>query len=392
VRGHPWRARALGAALALAASGPLAAATLAVGPGLVYPRVADAAAAARDGDEIEIAAGTYAADVAVWTQRRLVIRGVGGRPVMDAQGTVAEGKAIWVFRNGDYVVDNVEFRGARAPDLNGAGIRFEQGRLRVRGCRFIDNEMGILTSNDPESALEIQDSEFAHAPRDRGLRKHLLYVGRIGSFRITGSHFHDGFEGHLVKSRARTSEVRYNMLYDDLDGRASYELEFPNGGVAIVVGNVIGQSATTTNPVVVDYGAEGAAWPDNALHLVNNTLVSDFGHGAWFLRVHESSFTPPASVVAVNNLTVGLGVFTLGARGTFAGNYPAVASALGDVAVLDFALGKRSWLRGRGVGLPKRGGVDLAPTAEFNLPVGTRPIARPRSWTPGAFQTLDPRR
>src|SRR4030095_12344236 len=72
------------------------AATLTVGPGRQFERVSDAAAVARDGDEIEIAAGTYARDVTVWTQTRLLIRGVGGRPVMDARGTVAEGKAIWV--------------------------------------------------------------------------------------------------------------------------------------------------------------------------------------------------------------------------------------------------------------------------------------------------------
>ena len=37
-------------------------------------------------------------------------------------------------------------------------------------------------------------------------------------------------------------------------------------------------------------------------------------------------------------------------------------------------------------------GHSLAPNAEFSLPVGTRPIAHSKAWTPGAFQTTDPRR
>ena len=60
-------------------------------------------------------------------------------------------------------------------------------------------------------------------------RKHLLYVGRIGRFTLTGSR-HQGFEGHSVKSRARESHVAYNLLYDGAGGQAAYELEFPDGG------------------------------------------------------------------------------------------------------------------------------------------------------------------
>jgi hypothetical protein len=45
-----------------------------------------------------------------------------------------------------------------------------------------------------------------------------------------------------------------------------------------------------------------------------------------------------------------------------------------------------------GVEPPIVHGRSLAPDSEFRLPVGTRPIAKPKAWTPGAFQTTDPRR
>jgi hypothetical protein len=95
----------------------------------------------------------------------------------------------------------------------------------------------------------------------------------------------------------------------------------------------------------------------------------------------------------VNNLTVGLGIFSVGAPGKFAGNFPVLSFVLGDRAALDFRLGSSSMIVGAGVEPPIVRGHSLAPEAEFNWPVGTRSIVPPpKSWTPGAFQTTDPRR
>ena len=189
---------ALSIALAVWATAALGA-TLVVDPDGPIRTVAEAARIAQDDDVVEIRSGEYRGDVAVWLQKRLTIRGVGPTPpVMRADGRSAEGKAIWVLRSGTFHVENVAFEGARVPDLNGAGIRFERGRLTLRRCRFIDDENGVLTGNDAASELTVEDSEFAHAPRDRGPLKHLLYVGRIARFSVTGSRFHDAFEGHLI--------------------------------------------------------------------------------------------------------------------------------------------------------------------------------------------------
>jgi hypothetical protein len=48
--------------------------------------------------------------------------------VLHADGLHAEGKALVVVRGGRRPrVENIEFRGARVPHGNGAGIRFERG-------------------------------------------------------------------------------------------------------------------------------------------------------------------------------------------------------------------------------------------------------------------------
>lgn len=342
--------------------------------------------AARDGDTVGVLPGEYRGQVALIQHKRLTIRGLGKRPVFLADGKNAEGKAIFVIRDGDITVENIEFRGARASDANGAGIRFEKGRLTVRRCAFFDNENGILTANFGDAELEIHDSEFGRAPPVIGGLHHLLYIGRIARATITGSRFHQGFEGHLIKSRARETHIAYNFVHDGPTGRASYQIDLPNGGLATLIGNVIGQGAKADNPVVVAYGAEGRAWERNRLTLVHNTLINDRLLPAWFLRVWRDRLPDDTEVRAVNNLTVGPGIFTFGASGEFSGNFPALASALVDADTLAFELKHGSIWRARGTDPRRVGGRDLSPTAEFDFPVGTRPLPALTSWSPGAFQ------
>ncbi|MBS1132709.1 MAG: hypothetical protein H6R16_3711, partial [Proteobacteria bacterium] len=127
-------------------------ATMRVGSGEKISTLTEAARLARDGEVIEIRPGNYRGQPAVWTQDNLLIRGVGERPVMLADGRSAEDKATWVVRGGHVRIENIEFRGARSSHANGAGIRFERGELTVHGCRFADNEMGILTANQATMA------------------------------------------------------------------------------------------------------------------------------------------------------------------------------------------------------------------------------------------------
>ncbi|KAB2926826.1 MAG: hypothetical protein F9K30_05535 [Dechloromonas sp.] len=354
-----------------------------VGPGERITTIGEAARLARDGEIIDIRPGTYRGQPAVWTQDRLLIRGSGERPVM--LGGSAEGKGIWVVRGGKVRIENIEFRGARVAHFNGAGIRFEKGSLSVHACRFADNEMGILTANFPEQTLEVSDSEFADAPHHPGDLHHLLYVGAIGKFVLRGSRFSGGHLGHLVKSRARESHVLYNMLVDGTEGKASYELEFPNGGLVYVLGNAIAQSAGTDNPAIVAYGAEGQRWPDNALYLAHNTLVNEH-FGGDFLRVWAEKFPAGLEIWQINNLLVGDGNFFRPAQGRVEGNQSARRADLIEVGGTPLRLTGQSPLRGSVRPPGSVRGVELLPTEEFAYPVGSRPLRGGSVLAPGAFQ------
>ncbi|MCD6680913.1 MAG: hypothetical protein LT102_09710 [Burkholderiaceae bacterium] len=267
--------------------------------------IAQAASIAGDGDVVEVEAGTYSGDVAVWRQASLAIRAVGGRVRLIADGASAEEKAIWVIRNGDFTIEGFEFAGARVPDGNGAGIRFERGRLTVRDSRFLDNQMGLLTGNDAGSRLIVERCEFS-GPVDGAHWYHNLYVGLIDSLVVRESWSHSARVGHLLKSRARVNHVVDSRLVDG-DGTASYELEFPNGGIARVHANLIEQSPRSSNPVIVSIGAEGYRWPVNELDMSDNTVVNRRHGAAVFVRAALG----PLRATLTGNTWVGRGQLEL---------------------------------------------------------------------------------
>lgn len=359
-----------------------------VGPRRELRTVAAAAQEARDGDIVEIDAGDYSGDVAAWSQSNLTIRAVGGRARLRADGRSAEGKAIFVIKGTGVVVENISFSGTRVPSRNGAGIRHEGGRLVVRRCVFADNEMGILTSNSPAAELEVDSSEFrdnAVAPTYRAGDPigHQIYAGTIGRFVLRASYVHRGAFGHLVKSRARESHIEFNRITDEAGGRASYELEFPNGGVAFVIGNVIQQSALTENEAMVSFGAEGYRWPSNHLYLVNNTLVDDLVRGGAFLRVLPGA----DEVLAYNNLMIGPDAAAAALPGRGAGNAFVRPDALAGAAAFDLRLRKGTPPAGEAIDPGVIRGVPLRPRREYVHPMRTRRVpASP--YSPGAMQTL----
>lgn len=366
------------------AAGMVWAETLRVGPGEAIPTIAEASRRARDGDVVEIVAGTYVGDVAVWDQQRLTIRGVSGRPRLVAGGRVAEGKGIWVVRGGEIEVSNLAFEGARGPTRAGSGIRLEAGRLVVRNCLFVDNEMGILTADRPGISLDVEDSEFAHGvllPTPR--ISHLLYAGRIDRLDVTGSYFHDGRIGHLLKSRAAVSRVSYSRLSDEGGGQASYEMDFPEGGEVVLLGNIVWQGVATENRRLISFGAEGLRGDRHELVMVANTLVDDVPGGGQFVAIWSPE---RVSVRASDNLLLGGCAGAACPDDVFrreeeVGPGWTRLSGQGNLQLHD-TVGVAAWTRRglRPVGdekppvvAPSQAASTPRPVREYTPPVGTRP-------------------
>lgn len=268
------------------------------------------------GDTLALTAGEYAGAVGVVTQPGLRLVGLDAGATLHADGAHAEGKALLVVRAPGVHIENITLRGARVPAGNGAGIRFESGSLTLTNCRFLDNEMGLLSAGRPDMALAIHRCAFGDAPRhDSGMLHHLLYVGAIGSCVVMHSRFFNGWRGHLLKSRARANRILWNEFVDGPDGAASYELEFPAGGDNLVQGNRIEQSAASQNAALLSMGAEGNGTQPGRLLLRDNHFVNhgadDAERPARFVHLWPERLAAPLEVDATGNRFDGPGLVGL---------------------------------------------------------------------------------
>ncbi len=359
--------------------------TIHVGPEGDVRSLAEAARLAKDGDILAVASADYRADVAVWTQRDLVIRGIGTRPRLIADGASAESKAIFVVRGDGVRIENLAFVGARVEDRNGAGIRLEKGSLHIAGCHFEDNENGILTGNDDGIQVVIDRCSFVANGAGDGL-SHDLYVGAIGKLTVGSSYFARARVGHLFKSRARENIVTYCRLSGE-DGSSSYELEFPNGGAARVIGCLIQQGPRSENEAIVSYGAEGYRWPSNDLQLTFNTIVNDRASKATFVRVMAG----PVRGEILDNLLVGSGVLDVRAELVSVRNAEARSADFANVARMDYHLRKTSRHVGAAGNVGQLSPGRSYPEREYVHPADSRsvgPFTTLTRLSPGAFQRL----
>ncbi len=364
---------------------PAIAATRQVGPGAAYATPCAAIAAAAAGDTILIdAAGNYAGDVCAWSTNGLTLRGVNGRPRIDAAGRNAQGKAIWVIAGNDTVVDNIEFTGCRVPDRNGAGIRQEGTNLTVQRSRFHGNENGILAGDRAGSTITIEYSEFSENGFGDG-QSHNLYINHVDRLVFRHNWSHGARVGHLLKSRARENHILYNRLTDEAGGSASYELSLPSAGLTFVVGNLVEQASTTQNGAMLDFLSEpGSRNADDRLFVVNNTFVNHRGSGT-FVQIGAATVTP---AVITNNLFHGGGTPSSQAAAVMSHNHVGSEPMFVDEAAYDYRLRPGAPVIDAGIDPGSAAGMSLWPSHVYVHPSGAAPRARVGVPDIGAYEWL----
>ena len=352
---------------------PAFAQTLNVGPGQTYATPCAAIAAAPAGSTILIdAAGNYAGDVCAWSTNSLTLRGVNGRPRIDAAGNHAQGKAIWVIVGNDTTIENVELSGCRVPDGNGAGIRQEGRNLTVRRAYFHDNENGILAGDNTGSTILIEYSEFARNGAGDGMT-HNLYINHVDTLIFRYNWSRGANVGHLLKSRARQNFVLYNRLTGETGGTESYEINLPSGGASYVIGNLIQQPSTSPNGAMLDYLSEpGSANPDDHLFVVNNTFVNQRSAGT-FVQINAATVSP---VVVRNNIFFGNGTVATQATAVVDHNLTGSTPIFIDPANSDYRLLAGAAAIDGGIDPGAGLGQSLMPKQQYRHPADatTRPV------------------
>ncbi len=205
--------------------------------GRSYATLEEAVAALeqRDGT-IRIRAGRYR-DCAIQTGGRVRFEAAQpGSVVFD--GGICEDKATLVLRGTATEIDGIVFRHTVVPDGNGAGIRIEQGDLKVTNCMFLDGQSGILSARDPRATISIDHSTFSGLGKDpTGNGAHGIYVGEYAALVITRSRFERGTGGHYVKTRAPRVSIT-DSSFDDTGGfDTNYMIDLSEGATGLIARN-----------------------------------------------------------------------------------------------------------------------------------------------------------
>ncbi|WP_170003709.1 right-handed parallel beta-helix repeat-containing protein [Pseudopontixanthobacter vadosimaris] len=257
---------------------------------------------------IAIAPGTYR-QCAVQQAGRVSYFATGpGAAVFD--GTTCEGKAALVLRGREASVVGLTFRGMAVPDMNGAGIRLKRGDLTVAQSRFEDSQQGILTADDPASAIIIDKSTFSGLGTCEGAGgcAHSIYVGDYGMLRITRSRFEAGTGGHYVKARAGKVEIAGNS-FDDSRGRGTnYMIDLPAGASGSITDNWFVQGRDKENySAFIAIAAEQQNHSADGLRIAGNDarLVPDLARNTIFV----ADWSGDRLEIGENRLGTGLQAF-----------------------------------------------------------------------------------
>jgi hypothetical protein len=298
-----------------------------VGPGKDYPTPCMAIAAATTNEEIQIDPGTYT-DTCEINTAGLWIHGVNGQPKMDASNTApVDGKGIFVVSADLVTISNLEFMGAHVDDSlggNAAALRITGHEVVVQGCYIHDNQNGILAAPIVDGgSITIENTELSHNGLgdacDQGGCTHNVYVSDSSStvrydqtiFQFNWTHdlaSDTPDKGHLLKSRSRETQVLYNRITGET-GHDSYEVDLPNGGLGIVIGNVIEKGPSADNSILLSYAEEGNDTGIDELDVAFNTFVNDFSKGTFIqapsgatLNAHDNIFAGPGTLASTGSL------------------------------------------------------------------------------------------
>ena len=245
-----------------------------MGPSQTFTTIA-AAINAANGDNnpanyyvITVAPGTYTNDTATVTRPMTIEAAQPGSAVILNETVALPNQKGILISFAQLTIDGLTFQGAYIDGslgANGAGIRAEGSQgytLTVRNSRFISNQTGILTDvNFPLDVVLTNNVFMNNGNGNTSSLTHGVYIGSgNNSLTAVGNEFCGTIVGHNIKSRAAVTIIENNTLYAGAAdpnqpgcnvGSASYALDIPNGGVAVVSGNTMIQGTATQNGNIV---------------------------------------------------------------------------------------------------------------------------------------------
>ncbi|MBK7818526.1 MAG: T9SS type A sorting domain-containing protein [Sphingobacteriaceae bacterium] len=295
------------------------------------------------------------------------------RTIIQSTGDIANGKGIWVFETpgtcDNPYIENIVFDGAQVSDANGgngAGIRFQAKDITVKNCKFINCQNGILEGNGSVTTSNVMllNSEFENNgyqlpndPTHSGYEHHIYISASADTLWVENCYFHrPRGQANSLKTRAQRSYILYNLIDEEATGYGSWELNIAQGGLNVIVGNVIIQGTSGANHGMISYDAATNVLED--FYFVNNTVINKYVGAIKYFNV-----TP---ATGINTYKIYNNIFASVAAATntiFSANVPSVLDSLRNIFAPNYLT--------LGFTNPSTNDYSLLPTATLAINTGT---------------------
>ncbi len=261
---------------------------------------------AKDGDRIEIQAGKYN-DVGILRANNVTVVGVGGRPIIDGKGAIADGHGIWVIDGNNTTLDNFEMlnednglRGEAAWDQ--AAVYLKGNNLTMNHMFIHDNLQGFFnrTKSGDTCDLIITNSIF-DTNGDGGGHSHNLYVNHnITNLTMRGVWSRNCIGGHILKVRAFRSDIQGCLFTDSKGLSLGWFIDFPDGGNHKFVGNIVEHNNGNPGSTMLAFGEDVPNPIPNYLLIAQNTFVND-GNGQFLDKIQKVTAIIEANIFVGSN-------------------------------------------------------------------------------------------
>ncbi|RTL68855.1 MAG: hypothetical protein EKK42_08450 [Pseudonocardiaceae bacterium] len=302
----------VGLAAAAVPAQTAAGATLRVGPGAQYTTIADAARAAKPGDTVVIAPGSYAgfqAPTSGTAAAPITFKADGGKVTLTSGGT-GNGRLDLSGRS------NLRFVGVGVSKSSRFGIYATNAQnITLQDCEVADSQDGGAVFVGGSNIRVIGCDVHGNNARGTSADMEGISLENIDGFEIAGNHVHDnGEEGIDAKYETRNGSIHGNRV----ENNRGPNIYVDSAHQIKVYDNIsIGAKESSKAGIALAVENYSKTRKTYSVQIYNNVMIGNAGGGMSFWTEGSGSFTDIAVVnnTFVDNKKAGISI----AGGQFAG-------------------------------------------------------------------------